>query len=210
MIQILQENPFFIVIFKPAGVSVHNEKPSVADFLTEQKRPLHFVNRLDRETSGLMIVATQPDFHAGLAEALDKGRKIYRALLRGAWKAGSPEVSWKWALTDKAEGRQNPQGVSSERVPCESIATLVRSNKYFSEVSVEIKTGRQHQIRKHAAISGQPLVGDNRYNEKKYNQMIADRYKENRLWLHCENMEFAFKNESYKFENKLNLDVFFK
>lgn len=210
MIQIVQENKFFIVLNKPSGVSVHNEKPSVVEFLEAQKKPLHFVSRLDRETSGLMVVAKDPEMHSELAEALEQGDKTYRALLRGPWKPKSQEVEWKWALSDKAEGRFNPQGIKADRVECESHAKLVRTNKYFSEVLVTILTGRQHQIRKHAAIADMPIVGDNRYNEKKYNTMISERYGINRVWLHCEKLDFEFKDKQYNYENKFNLENFFK
>ena len=188
---------------------MHNESPSLVEFLTLHKKPLHFVNRLDRETSGLVAVAKTPELHKPLSLALDNGRKIYRALLRGPWKHQTPLVIWSWALTDKSEGRKNPQGVTKDRVPCESRAELIRTNKYFTEVNVEIFTGRQHQIRKHATLSGQPIVGDNRYNDKSYNEKMAARYKLDRLWLHAEKLEFTFKDESYFFERHLNLDLFF-
>ena len=208
MIKIVEENKFFVVIHKPEGVSVHNEKPSLVEFLQAKKLPLHFVSRLDRETSGLMIVAKTPGLHEELSECLNLGNKTYRALLRGPWKSPA-ETSWKWPLTDKAEGRQNPKGISSDRIPCESQVKLIRTNAYFSEVSVTISTGRQHQIRKHAAIARQPIVGDNRYNEKKYNPIISDRYKLNRLWLHAETIQFTYQNKDYLYQAKLNFDLFF-
>ncbi len=210
MIQIIQENKFFIVVNKPTGVSVHNEKPSLVEFLEANKKPLHFVSRLDRETSGLLVIAKDPEMHSELAESMDQGDKTYRALLRGPWKAKTNEVDWKWALSDKAEGRFNPQGIKADRVECESHAKLVRTNKYFSEVLVTIMTGRQHQIRKHAAIADQPIVGDNRYNEKKYNQKINERYGNNRVWLHCEKLDFEFREKQYNYENKIDLEMFFK
>ncbi len=210
MIQIVQENKFFIVLNKPSGVSVHNEKPSLVEFLEENNKPLHFVSRLDRETSGLMVIAKDPEMHSELAESLDQGDKTYRALLRGPWKGKTKELDWSWPLSDKAEGRFNPQGIKADRVECQSHAILVKTNKYFSEVLVKLYTGRQHQIRKHAALAEQAIVGDNRYNEKKYNQMIEQRYAMNRLWLHCEKLDFEFRDKQYNYENKLNLEMFFK
>lgn len=212
MIKIVEENKFFIVINKPEGVSVHNEKPSLVEFLQAKKLPLHFVSRLDRETSGLMIVARTPGLHEELAESLTTGEKTYRALLRGPWKTNKTAEQttvWKWALSDKAEGRQNPQGVSSDRIPCESQVKLVRTNTYFTEVLVTLLSGRQHQIRKHAALSKQAIVGDKRYNEKKYNASIAERYKQDRLWLHAEKLQFKFQNKEYAYESKFNLGAFF-
>ena len=70
-------------------------------------------------------------------------------------------------------------------------------------------SGRQHQIRKHAALAKHPLVGDNRYNDKAYNKNIAARYSQERLWLHAEKIKFLFKGKEYYFENNLTMDLFF-
>ncbi|MFZ3230274.1 MAG: RNA pseudouridine synthase [Pseudobdellovibrio sp.] len=210
MIKILEENEFFLILNKPAGTSVHNESPSLVEFLTKHKKPIHFVNRIDRETSGLVLVAKKPEIHDQLNDALDNGEKVYRAVLRGPWKKSDKKATWSWALTDKAEGRQNPKGLAAGRIACESQATLVRTNTYFSEVTVKILTGRQHQIRKHAAIAKLPIVGDNRYNEKKYNNMVKERYGSDRMWLHAEKLQFEYNNKKYNFENKLNTDSLFK
>lgn len=210
MIKILEENEFFLILNKPAGTSVHNESPSLVEFLTKHKKPLHFVNRLDRETSGLVLVAKKPEIHDQLNDALEEGQKLYRALLRGPWKKPSKKATWSWALTDKAEGRKNPKGLAAGRIACESQVEVIRSTKYFTEVVVKLMTGRQHQIRKHAAIAGLPIVGDNRYNEKTYNDKIKDRYSLERMWLHAEKLEFEFNKKKYNFENKLNLEKFFQ
>lgn len=209
MTQILEENEFFLILNKAPGTSIHNESPSLVEFLTKNKKPLHFVNRIDRETSGLVMVAKRGDYHDLLHHSLEDGHKTYRALLRGPWKKAEKKVIWSWALTDKAEGRKNPKGLAADRIPCESHVQLVRSNDYFSEVTVELFTGRQHQIRKHSAIWGQAIVGDNRYNDKSYNERMATRYNEKRMWLHAEKLEFTFNNKSYKFQSKLKLDQFF-
>lgn len=210
MVQIIEENEFFLVLDKPSGFSVHNEKPSLVEFLTDIKKPLHFVNRLDQETSGLMIVAQKPSLHAELANSLEKGRKIYRALLRGNWKHNQPELKIDLPLTDKSEGRDNPQGASPHRISCESIFHLQRTNSFFSEVLVEILTGRQHQIRKHSALLKQPIVGDNRYGNPKDNERLEKFYGTSRLQLHAEILEFNFNGNHFRFERKYSLDHFFK
>ena len=213
MLQILLENAFFIVLSKPSGVSVHNDANSVAEWLKTQNKPLHFVNRLDRETSGLMVVAQIPDLHEPLRQALDEGQKIYRALLCGGWKTPNlKKVSWTYALTDQAEGFKNVQGLSGDRKECLSIAELKRNNTFFSEVLVEIKTGRQHQIRRHAVLHGQAIAGDNRYGNKKHNQKLEQIYKVSqlRLQLHAEQLKFHFENQKYDLiDPHFSLDLFF-
>lgn len=108
MIQILAENNFFYVIHKPAGLSVHNQLPSVYEYIKTHKLPEHFVNRLDCETSGLMLISQKTEYHTPLSLALSEGAKIYRDLLRGQIKEQS-EI-WNKPLTAQAEGRKNPQG----------------------------------------------------------------------------------------------------
>lgn len=210
MIQILEENEFFLVLVKPSGFSVHNQKPSLVEFLTENKKTLHFVNRLDQETSGLILIAQRPELHAELASSLDNGRKFYRALLRGNWKHPRSEFRVDLTLTDKAEGRDNPQGLSAERKTCETIFTMQRTNSYFSEVIAEILTGRQHQIRKHSALIKQPIVGDNRYGNPKDNERMEKFYQSTRMQLHAEKLEFSFRGKNFNFENKYSLEIFFK
>lgn len=213
MLQILLENAFFIVITKPSGVSVHNDTNSVAEWLKTQGNPLHFVNRLDRETSGLLLVAKKPELHAPLAAAIEDGRKIYRALLCGGWKNPKDrKVHWTWALTDQAEGYKNVQGSFENLKDCLSLVELQRTNTYFSEVLVELKTGRQHQIRRHAVLHGQAIVGDNRYGNEKHNQKLAQIYRQNslRLQLHAETLKFRFDHENFELKDPhFSLDMFF-
>ena len=210
MIKILEENDFFIVLTKPEGFSVHNQSPSVAEYLKKAQKPnQHFVNRLDQETSGLIIVAKQPAYHDLLAESLKEGHKYYRALLRGPWKKPEKEALWTWPLTDKAEGRANPKGVSADRKEASTQMKVLRTNQHFTEAYIELNTGRQHQIRKHAAIAGHPIVGDPRYNDKKYNDGIKAKYNVGRMHLYAEKLKFEFEGKDYSFESKVSLDQFF-
>lgn len=211
MISILEENAFFIVLYKPEGVSVHNEKPSLSDWLLERKLPQSFVNRLDLQTSGLVVVAQKPEYHEPLQQSLQSGQKTYRALLRGDWKDKAQNLTWDLPLSDKAEGRKNPQGKSSDRKKCITHVSLIRTNSYFTEVLCEIKTGRQHQIRKHACLAKHPILGDSRYNDESYNQKMALMYKNTRMFLHAEELSFTFQNKSYHFRaQKMNCDLFFQ
>jgi 23S rRNA-/tRNA-specific pseudouridylate synthase len=208
MIQILAENNFFYVIHKPAGLSVHNQTPSVHEYIKTHKLPEHFVNRLDRETSGLMLIAQKPEYHEPLSLALAEGAKIYRALLRGLIK--DQTAIWNKPLTDQAEGRKNPQGVSKNRIACSTEFTSLRTSKYFTEAHLKLNTGRQHQIRKHAALANHAIVGDPRYNDENYNKNIFKLYSVNRMFLHAEKISFVFEKQNYSFQsNDFTLDPFF-
>lgn len=213
MNMIIEENSFFIVMNKPEGYSVHNEKPNLIDVLSDLKLPTHFVNRLDNVTSGLVVIAKSPELHKPISEALEKGQKTYRALLRGPWKMAETKLTWNTPLSDKAEGRKNPQGIAKDRKACITEGLVVRSNKYFTEALLEIKTGRQHQIRKHACINNCAIVGDPRYNDAAYNTKIAETYKVSRMFLHAESLNFKFEDQIYSFKctsESMDLNRFFK
>jgi 23S rRNA-/tRNA-specific pseudouridylate synthase len=210
-ITIIHENSFFLIIDKPAGFSIHNTSPSVLEELKKMNKPDNFVNRLDQETSGLVVVSQKPQFHEGLQQALTLGVKSYKSLLRGQLAKTNERLVWNKPLTDQAEGRRNPLGSAKDQKDCLTEVTVLRTNKYFTEINAVIKTGRQHQIRKHAAIAKHPVVGDKRYNEPQYNQQISELYKNDRMQLHAESIEFKYGGENYSFKSSnFSLDQFFK
>ncbi len=191
-----------MVVDKPAGLSVHNlEDPQnllkvlEAQLAVKKLLPVH---RLDKETSGVQILAFHPKAARQYAEQFEAKttKKIYHGVLRGSLE--TPEGIWSSPLTDKAEGRKNPQGLSKDRVPCETQFKKLQTNNYFSLSEFHLLTGRQHQIRKHAAMARHAIVGDPRYNDPKYNQKIAKLYTVERMFLHCSQIEIldhVFKAE---------------
>ena len=107
-------------------------------------------------------------------------------------------ILWNWPISDKAEGRKNPKGKSEDRVEAMTQVQILKSNKYFSSIRALLLTGRQHQIRKHAALTNHPIVGDTRYNDIKYNQKIFANYQFERMLLHAEYLKFEFKGIVYE------------
>lgn len=207
MIQIVSENAFFIVLFKPHGVSVHNQSPSLLEYVKTHQKPEHFVNRLDSETSGLVVIAQNQSLHEPLQQSLHQGTKKYRALLCGVLQN---DVTWNWPISDKAEGHKNPQGLKADQKEALTEVKIARTNKFFTEAEIILKTGRQHQIRKHSLLAKHPILGDNRYGNEKYNAKMATMYKDSRMFLEAESLSFKFQNENYHFEQKtLQLDKFF-
>jgi RluA family pseudouridine synthase len=193
-IPLLFQNADFVAVDKPAGISVHNaEDPqNLLDVLEKQLGQKVFpVHRLDKETSGIQILALNEASARKLSLEFEKRevRKMYTGLLRGKLKDDTGV--WKHPLTDKAEGRKNPAGQPRERVPCETGFKVLHRSDYFTLCAFDLKTGRQHQIRKHAAIANHALVGDPRYGDSKYNLKMAGIYKTSRLFLHCTEMEIG-------------------
>lgn len=189
---LIEKSKNWVVINKPAGISVHNEAGDVRSLLKKQLTPGTFsdiypVHRLDKETSGILVVATEAETAASLAEQFQKhtAEKFYYAVLRGAMPVANEFQEWATPISDKAEGRKNPQGLLKDRVPAKTLYKVLKSNKYFSLVEFQLLTGRQHQIRKHAALAKHAIVGDTRYGDQKYNDRMAGIYGTNRMFLHA-------------------------
>jgi len=174
-------------------LSVHNKEDSqnLLDVLESQLNvdKLYPVHRLDKESSGVQLLAlTQDSAKKYSNEFQNKSvKKSYVGILRGQLKES--EGCWAFKLSDKSEGRKNPAGLSAARVACETQFHVLQKSKFFSYCDFNLITGRQHQIRKHAALSNHSLVGDPRYNDKKYNKKIYSLYKTNRMFLHCKKIE---------------------
>jgi tRNA pseudouridine65 synthase len=198
---VLSETTEFLAIDKPAGLSVHNEDTNQSSVLQLLGPNHHLVHRLDKETSGILLIAKNGHSAALLMKALNAptSLKLYLAILRGEMKEVLPTKSldWTWPISDKGEGRQNPQGKSVDRVEAHTKIAIIEKSKFFTKVRAQILTGRQHQIRKHAAISRHPVVGDSRYNDKDYNTKIFNRYQFNQMLLHAEQIEFNLAGIDY-------------
>jgi len=174
---------------KPSGWSIHNEEPSLLKFFTKLRpgTDFHFLNRLDSETSGIVLVTTQ----SGNVPLLQKiwgensARKTYLGLHRRPRDFDFQPRSWSDPLTDVAEGRKNPLGLSQNRKPCLTHFYPVERNDYVVLSLMTIATGRQHQIRKHSALHRLELVGDSRYGDPKYRLKLLERYPDLRLGLHA-------------------------
>ena len=196
-VPIVFESDEIVVVDKPVGISIHNNEDPVnlIQLLEQQlaagsRYPRLFpVHRLDKETSGIQIFARDEKAAAKFAIEFQTRmvEKKYLGILRGAVKAD--EGQWNDAISDKSEGRVNPAGIAKDRVAAETGFKVIRRSKFFSECEFDLITGRQHQIRKHAAIHGHALVGDPRYSDKKYNQRMVEMYGDARMFLHCSSVE---------------------
>jgi 23S rRNA pseudouridine955/2504/2580 synthase len=164
------EDEALIIIDKPAGVAVHGGS-GVAFGVIEQLRAarpgarfLELVHRLDRDTSGLLMVAKKRNvllaLHAMLREG--RGEKYYLALVEGVWVNERQHIRLgltKWTTrSGERRVKVDPQGQAAH-----TIVTLQQRLGKYSLVNAELRTGRTHQIRVHLAASGFPIVGDDKY-----------------------------------------------
>jgi 23S rRNA pseudouridine955/2504/2580 synthase len=191
------EDEALLVVDKPAGVAVHGGS-GVSFGVIEQLRAarpgakfLELVHRLDRETSGLLMVAKKRSallaLHAMLREG--KGDKHYLALVEGDWVNDRQHIKLglsKWT-TQSGERRVkvDPDGQSAH-----TIVTLKQRFGGYSLVDAELRTGRTHQIRVHLAASGFPIVGDDKYGHDEVRAQFA-RMGFGRMFLHAHQLTLA-------------------
>ncbi len=214
---IIAQDSSWLVINKPAGVSVHNAPSDsgqdVIQILKKQLKAgtfndIHPVHRLDKETSGLLLIALNSKAAKDLAEQFQSRscEKVYFAVLRGSMPVSENWQSWNTPISDKSEGRKNPQGLSKDRVEARTDFNVVKNSKYFSLVEVKLMTGRQHQIRKHSAIERHNIIGDGRYGDPKHNERMAKFYGTDRMFLHAARLKINVDGKECIFEAPLPIE----
>ncbi len=222
LLQIVDESPDWLVINKPAGLVCHPTKGNPYSSLISRVRlhlgasnPAHLINRLDRETSGIVIVAKRADAALQLRRIWENRavRKEYRAIVHG-W----PEPDH--ACIDAPLGKDDLSPVAiKDRVRTDGVPAQTefwvelrfeRSEGKFSLIRVQPHTGRKHQIRIHLAWRGHPVVGDKLYglDEQLYLALVegrltdADRKRLILPWqaLHAQQVEFTWAGRGRSFE----------
>lgn len=194
---IVFEDDAMLVIDKPAGIAVHGGS-GVAFGVIERLRAarpdapmLELVHRLDRETSGLLMVAKKRNallaLHGMLREG--EGSKRYYALVGGDWVNDRQHIKLpliKWT-TQSGERRVR---VDETGQLAHTIVTLKHRYGKFSLLEAELRTGRTHQIRVHLAASGFPIAGDDKYGDDALRLSLA-RQGFNRMFLHAHHLTLA-------------------
>ncbi len=199
-IELVYEHSDFIIVHKPSGLDVHNKAGNLIDLLElELKLRLHAVHRLDQETSGLLLLAKTAQATTQLQTALSssQSQKIYLAIVKG--QLASKSGIWSMPISAKAEGRKQPAGLAKNRRPAQTEYTLVDQTPWLSLLTCRLQTGRQHQIRKHCALAGYPIIGDQRYGDPKHTRLMAHKFKFNSLALHAYHLSFNYLGNEYSF-----------
>ncbi len=156
-----------------------------------QLRFLELVHRLDRETSGLLILAKKRSALTALHAALREGRvrKEYLALVKGSWRNDKQRVSLplKKFLTRSGERRVS---VDREGRESQTVFRKKREMRNYTLLSAELLTGRTHQIRVHLNHLGFPIAGDDKYGDFELNRGLAKQGLK-RMFLHAGELEFG-------------------
>jgi 23S rRNA pseudouridine955/2504/2580 synthase len=193
---ILFEDEAFLILNKPAGFAVHGGSGINSGIIEGLRlvRPdtrfLELVHRLDRDTSGCLLIAKKRSALRKLHELFrdDQVNKTYVALLAGQW-ARNKRVVTAPLQKNMSKGGERKVVVSQSGKEAETVFRRLKLFRDATLVEASPKTGRTHQIRVHAAILGHPIVGDERYGLDDVNRIFKSRgYK--RLFLHAEKLKF--------------------
>ena len=218
---IVFEDEHLIAINKPAGVAVHGGSGVSSGVIEQlrQARPtakfLELVHRLDKETSGLLLIAKKRSALVALQEQFRSREtgKTYAAMVIGAWPASRKviDVSLHKFLT--AEGERRVRTVDQDHEDGRRSITLVKVAQKFTDftlLDVTIKTGRTHQIRVHLAHEGHPIAGDEKYGDFAVNKALAkgdaaSGHRFDRMFLHARRLRFEHPatGEGMEFEAPL-------
>jgi 23S rRNA pseudouridine955/2504/2580 synthase len=197
---ILYEDDAFLALDKPAGLAVHGGS-GIALGLIEQLRAarpdarcLELVHRLDRETSGILLVAKRRTALTTLHAQLRNGEveKRYLVLVQGPWRDAMRTVSVPLHKFSTREGERRVRVEEAGR----AAATIFRRLKVWARrepplalLEAELKTGRTHQIRVHLAHIQHPVAGDDKYGDFAWNRSLAKEGLK-RMFLHAWRLKF--------------------
>jgi len=207
--QIVFEHDDFFAVAKPPGLAVHAGSGlafGVIEALRQQlQQPkLELVHRLDRGTSGCLLIARDLKANRQLQNLFRERtvNKHYVALVAGRWSEDTLTVDAPLAKNVEHAGERRVMVASDGQ----SAISHFTCRKRFADASlldVEIDTGRTHQIRVHAKHVGHPLVGDTRYGDNKTNTAFARRGLK-RMFLHASRLAFSWQDKSVVIEVPLD------
>ncbi len=200
--RVLLEDEHLLAIDKPAGVAVHGGSGVSFGVIEQLRRArpgarfLELVHRLDKETSGVLLLAKK---RSALTALQDQFRargttKIYAALVAGAWPASRKVVDVPLVKTLDARGERHVRAADAGQDDARRSITLVHVARRFDRhtlLDVTLKTGRTHQIRVHLAHEGHPILGDPKYGDFAANRELArGAHRFARMFLHARHLAF--------------------
>ena len=199
--QILYEDKSLIIINKPSGMAVHGGSGlsygviEAFRVLRPEEKFLELVHRLDRETSGCLILARKRSALVRLHEMLRRERgekmdKTYQALVKGIWTGPKQRVNEPLLRNVRKSGERIVQ-VSDEGKAAVSVFVPLKNYPSADSALLEVRllTGRTHQARVHAACIGHPIAGDDKYGDRDFNKRMRMAGL-NRLFLHASRLRF--------------------
>jgi 23S rRNA pseudouridine955/2504/2580 synthase len=203
--RIVYEDKYLMLVDKPAGMAVHGGS-GVSLGCVEALRALRprdtgieLIHRLDRATSGCLLVAKRRSalrsIHALLRQ--QEVEKKYLALVRGRWPSSLALVDA--ALTvNRREAKRRVRVDPHGKAACSHFKPIEHFGELATLIEIAIETGRTHQIRVHAAHAGHPIAGDDRYGDAAFDTALKI-YGLRRMFLHAHSISFEWHQKAMTF-----------
>lgn len=193
---ILYEDTQVIVLNKPAGMPVHGGTDQSIGVIEALRlmfplvKSLELVHRLDKETSGCLLIAKKRSALRSLHEAMRAGeiQKTYQMLVAGHWPRHIQKVTLPLRKFQMQSGERMVVVDEEKGKACETLFKPLQTLQDATWLEAALITGRTHQIRVHTAQSGCPIIGDEKYGKKSVNQAFREQGL-NRMALHASHLK---------------------
>ena len=195
---IVHEDANLLVLDKPAGIAAHGGS-GVSFGVIEALRAarpgerLELVHRLDRDTSGCLLIARRPSALRELHALMREGafEKRYLVLVRGKWELGAKRIDVPLRTDTRVGGERTVRPGSSGKSAVSDFRPVQFFGTTATLMEVTLHTGRTHQIRVHAAHAGHPVAGDPKYGDAAFNEKLRAVGLE-RMFLHAHSLGFSW------------------
>jgi 23S rRNA pseudouridine955/2504/2580 synthase len=202
---IIFQDRHLVVIDKPAGVAVHGGSGmsfGVIEALraSRPRETLELVHRLDRDTSGCLLIARDRATLVALHALIREGglHKTYMALVAGNWQLGTKRIDAPLATDGREHGERHVRVAQAGKASVSLFKPIQAFGSLATLMAVDIPTGRTHQIRVHASYAGHPLLGDAKYGDHERNAELK-RQGLKRTFLHAQSVAFDWPGSGVPF-----------
>ena len=202
---VIYQDKHLLVIDKPAGVAVHGGSGmsfGVIEALRESRprETLELVHRLDRDTSGCLLVARDRATLTALHALIRNGgmHKTYLGLVAGSWQLGTKRIDAPLATDNRQHGERHVRVAAAGKDSVSVFKPVQFFGPLATLMEVDIPTGRTHQIRVHAAFAGHPLLGDDKYGDRERNAELK-LHGLKRTFLHAQSIAFEWPGSGVPF-----------
>jgi len=202
---VIFQDKHLLVIDKPAGVAVHGGSGmsfGVIEALraSRPRETLELVHRLDRDTSGCLLVARDRATLTALHALIRNGgmHKTYLALVAGSWQLGTKRIDAPLATDNRQHGERHVRVAAAGKDSVSVFKPVQFLGPLATLMEVDIPTGRTHQIRVHASFAGHPLLGDDKYGDRERNAELR-RHGLKRTFLHAQSVAFEWPGSGVPF-----------
>ena len=194
---IIIQDKDFLILNKPVGIACHGGSgisSGVIEIIRELESKYskaHLVHRIDRDTSGCLVIALKKSFLRTLHQEIRNKQvdKFYDLVVFGTWPKDLISID-EPLMQNRINSGERESIVHKEGKQSLTQFELIKSNKIYSQLKAKIVTGRMHQIRAHVRFKGYPIVGDKKYGDEGLNK-TANKIGLNRMLLHASSINFT-------------------